>query len=241
MPVSFQKPPEDFGETLFWHPYSLSVILNLPPKHDKNGEKKQTKTWTRYWRNTSTRYWLKTPKSWTRYWLYNRYGNMYKRMIFGVRGCRKGLHARVGRFASEHESESPCLHLQRLHLFCSRSNAPGSTAALAWGMRHFEIDIDISIPYRQALREWTPINQRFMLSSDCATASQPQALASFWLANKIARNLRSERQIYPCGGIATASISLSHKSCNVLPGRNHSTYFQEEWLCPGKLIAYSNP
>ena len=50
-----------FGKTVFWHPYSLSVILNIPKNIPKLG-KTSKHSWTRYWRNTWSRYWFKNPQ-----------------------------------------------------------------------------------------------------------------------------------------------------------------------------------
>ena len=49
----------------FGTPYTLSVKLSIPKKHDKIGETSK-KSWTRYWLLTWTTYRPKTFKCWTR-------------------------------------------------------------------------------------------------------------------------------------------------------------------------------
>ena len=62
----------------------------------------------------------------------------------------------------------------------------------------------------------------------CTTASQPQSLAIFWIAGEIARNFRSEKQIWPpfiAKCIAAATVSLPQRNRNLFPRKNRCVQF----------------
>ena len=79
----------------------------------------------------------------------------------------------------------------------------------------------------------TIIHHRSKLASHhiwakCTTASQPQSLAIFWIAGEIARNFRSEKQIWPffiAKCIATATVSLPQRNRNLFPRKNRCVQF----------------
>ena len=71
-------------------------------------------------------------------------------------------------------------------------------------------------------------NSHKICSSKCTTASQPQSLAIFWIAGEIARNFRSEKQIWPffiAKCIATATVSLPQRNRNLFPRKNRCVQF----------------
>ena len=62
----------------------------------------------------------------------------------------------------------------------------------------------------------------------CTTASQPQSLAIFGIADEIARNFRNEKQIWPffiAKCIATATVSLPQRNRNLFPRKNRCVEF----------------
>ena len=62
----------------------------------------------------------------------------------------------------------------------------------------------------------------------CTTASQPQSLAIFCIASEIARNFRSEKQIWPfciAKCIATATVSLPQRNRIRFPRKNRCVQF----------------
>ena len=65
-------------------------------------------------------------------------------------------------------------------------------------------------------------------AAKCTTASQPQSLAIFWIAGEIARNFRSDKQIWPffiAKCIATATVSLPQRNRNLFPRKNRCVQF----------------
>ena len=58
--------------------------------------------------------------------------------------------------------------------------------------------------------------------AECATASQPQSPAIFWIADEVARNFGNEKQLWPfliAKCIATATVSLPNKNCLLESGQ----------------------
>ena len=80
--------------------------------------------------------------------------------------------------------------------------------------------------------------------SKCTTASQPQSLAIFWIADEIARDFRSEKQIWPffiAERIATATVSLLQKNRLLESGQSlwaPLAMLALQWN-PQKIAAYS--
>ena len=86
--------------------------------------------------------------------------------------------------------------------------------------------------FQRALRSILYINVNFFLTNQwhpkCTMASQPQSLAIFGLAGKIARNFRSEKQIWPffiAKRIATATLSVPQRNRNLFPRKNRCVQF----------------
>ena len=81
--------------------------------------------------------------------------------------------------------------------------------------------------HRFVHRSSSHIGPRVFLTK-CTTASQPQSLAIFLIADEIARNFRSERQIWPffiAKCIATATASLPQRNRNLFPRKSRCVQF----------------